>query len=64
MLCYYNQISLLSTISKVFERIVFNQLYSIHGFNNLFLNSQYGFRKNNSTEYAALEFVDRIAKKS
>ena len=30
--------------------------------NNLFLNSQYGFRKNHSTEYAALEFVDRIAK--
>ena len=30
--------------------------------NSLFLNSQYGFRKNHSTEYAALEFVDRIAK--
>ena len=58
----YRPISLLSTISKVFERIVFNQLYSYMDSNNLFLNSQYGFRKNHSTEYAALEFVDRIAK--
>ena len=30
--------------------------------NNLFLNSQYGFRKKHSTENDALEFVDRIAK--
>ena len=55
-------ISLLSTISKVFERIICNQLYKYMDSNNLFLNSQYGFRKNHSTAYAALEFVDRIAK--
>ena len=58
----YRPISLLSTISKVFERIIFNQLYKYMDSNSLFLNSQYGFRKNHSTEYAALEFVDRIAK--
>ena len=58
----YRPISLLSTISKVFERVVFNQLYSYMDSNSLFLNSQYGFRKNHSTEHAALEFVDRIAK--
>ena len=58
----YRPISLLSAISKVFERIVFNQLYKYMDSNSLFLNSQYGFRKNHSTEYAALEFVDRIAK--
>ncbi len=29
--------------------------------NNLFNNSQYGFRKNHATEYAAMEFVDQIA---
>ena len=30
--------------------------------NKLIEKSQYGFRKNHSTEHAALEFVDRIAK--
>ena len=58
----YRPISLLSTISKVFERVVFNQLYAYMDSNSLFLNSQYGFRKNHSTEQASLEFVDRIAK--
>ena len=28
--------------------------------NNLFNNSQYGFRKKHATEYAAMEFVDKI----
>jgi len=58
----YRPISLLTTISKIFERVIFNQLYDYMTTNNLFLNSQYGFRKKHSTELAALEFVDRIAK--
>ena len=58
----YRPISLLTTISKVFERVIFNQLYEYMTINNLFINSQYGFRKKHSTELAALEFVDRIAK--
>ncbi len=58
----YRPISLLTTISKVFERVIFDQLYEYMTINNLFINSQYGFRKKHSTELAALEFVDRIAK--
>ena len=30
--------------------------------NNLFNNSQYGFRQKHSTEYAAVEFTDKVAK--
>ena len=58
----YRPISLLTTISKIFERVIFNQLYEYMTLNNLFINSQYGFRKKHSTELAALELVDRVAK--
>ena len=56
----YRPISLLPTISKVFEGIIFNQLYSYFSANALFTSSQYGFRKNHSTEPAAIELIDRI----
>jgi hypothetical protein len=56
----YRPISLLPTISKIFERILFKQLYKFFLDNNLFYNSQYGFREGHSTEYATLELVDRI----
>ena len=58
----YRPISLLPAISKVFERVMYNQLYDYFNANNLFLNSQYGFRKGHSTELASLELVDRISK--
>ena len=56
----YRPISLLPTLSKVFERIVYNQLYSYFIQNKLLYFSQHGFRKLHSTETASLEFTDRI----
>lgn len=56
----YRPISLLPTISKVFERVVHTQLFQYFSDNNLFYNHQYGFRKDYSTETAVLELVDRI----
>ena len=47
-------------MSKVFERIVFDQLYDYFTINGLLFNSQYGFRKHHSTELAALELTDKI----
>ena len=38
-------ISILSSFSKVIEKIIFNQLFIFFQSNNLFYNSQYGFRK-------------------
>ena len=55
----YRPISLLSSISKTFEKVVFNQVYEYFTNNELFYNSQYGFRKLHSTEYASLELVGR-----
>ena len=56
----YRPISLLPSISKIFENIFCNQLYDYFHTNNLFYNNQYGFRKMHSTEHASLELIDRI----
>ena len=58
----YGPILLLSSISKIFERVAFNQLYDYLTFNGLLYESQYGLRKYHSTELAALEFMDIIRK--
>ena len=56
----YRPISLLPAISKIFEKVIFNQLYEFFVQQKLFYNAQYGFRTEHSTEYAALELVDRV----
>ena len=56
----YRPISILPAISKIFEKVMFNQLHAHFEVNKLYYNSQYGFRRNNSTEFAALELIDRI----
>ena len=45
LLINYRPISLLPTISKVFERIIFDQMYHYINSNNLLAEQQYGFRK-------------------
>ena len=57
----YRPICLVPAISKIFERIVFDQTYNYFTKNKLLYTSQYGFRKQHSTELAAVELVDRVA---
>lgn len=56
----YRPISILPAISKLFERVVYNQLYDYFIQNKLLYYSQHGFRKLHSTETATLEFIDKI----
>lgn len=56
----YRPISLLSSLSKIFEKIVHKQLYAYMNDNKLLCLNQHGFRPRHSTETATLEFVDRI----
>ena len=56
----YRPISLLPAISKIFDRVIFNQMNAYFTLNNLFYDKQYGFRKYHSTELAALHVVDTI----
>ena len=57
----YRPISLLPALSKVFERVVFKQLYAYFTSKKLLYKSQYGFREDHSTELATLEFIDKIS---
>ena len=50
----YRPISLLPPISKVFEKIIFNQLYSFLQKQNIIYKSLYGFRREPSTEFATV----------
>ena len=56
----YRPISLLPSISKVIEKVIYCQLFDYFTDHNLFYPNQYGFRKNHNTEQATLEVVDRI----
>ena len=58
----YRPISLLPAISKIFERILYDQIYDYMSSNNLFYKHQYGFRQKHSTEHAAQELVHTIHK--
>ena len=56
----YRPISLLPFISKIFEKIILEQITTYLDSNNLIHKHQYGFRKNHSTEYAALHIVNYL----
>ena len=58
----YRPISLLPTISKVFERVIYSQLYAYFNDNNLMSEQQYGFRAQHSIELASVKLVDPIIK--
>ena len=60
LLTNYRPISLLPSLSKIFEKVIYQQLYAYFENLNLFFKGQYGFRKGHSTEMAYLELVDRI----
>ena len=51
---------MLPVISKIFESVIHEQFSEYFIANDLFCPQQYGFRKNSSTELAALELLDRV----
>ena len=56
----YIIIIIIIIISKIFERIVYNQLYSYLTTNDILFKIQYGFRKSHSTDTAAIELTDTL----
>ena len=53
----YRPISLLTSISKLFERIIYNRLLSFLERNKTIVSSQYGFRHNRSTTHPILDLI-------
>ena len=53
---------MLPTISKVFERVLYTQIYDHFNINSLLCEEQYGFRSKHSTELATIKLVDKIIK--
>ena len=56
----YGPISVLPVVSKVLERVVHHQLHSFLSEHKLLSPFQCGFRRNHSTEFAAIAFSDYI----
>ena len=56
----YRPISMLSSFSKILEKIVYKRLYSFFNCFNLLSTSQFGFRKGHSTSHANSLLVDRV----
>lgn len=56
----FRGLTLLPSLSKVFEEILLQQLYSYFENLNLFVGNQFGFLKNSSCQSAALQLVDFI----
>ena len=62
LLINYRPISLLPTISKIFERVIHDQMYEYFNKFKLLAEQQYGFRKQHSTEYAAVKLIDHVSR--
>ena len=58
----YRPVSLLSVLSKVFERIMYNRLISFLENNKILFKNQFGFRKQHSTYMALMILLDKIVK--
>ena len=56
----YRPISLLSNLSKIFERAMYNRIDQFLDENNIFYDLQFGFRKKHSTNHALLSIVEKI----
>ena len=58
----YRPISLLSSFSKLMEKVVARQIIGFLNFHNLLYKHQYGFRANHNCSHPVLHFSDKIYK--
>ena len=58
----YRPVTILSPLSKVLERLIFEQLYDHFTRNQIFHPNLHGYRKNRSTQTAMIQMYDRWVK--
>jgi len=56
----YRQISLLTSFSKVLEKMIYDRLLKYSETNNIIAIEQFGFRTSSSTEKASYKLIDDI----
>jgi sarcosine oxidase/L-pipecolate oxidase len=56
----YRPISLITSFSKVIEKIIYRRLYDHLNINNILVNEQFGFRDNLPTEIATYTILNKI----
>ena len=56
----YRPISLLSCLSKVLKKLVYNRVYAFFSKHIILFEAQFGFRKKSSTSHAATMLVRKI----
>jgi hypothetical protein len=56
----YRSISLLSSFSKIIEKIIYKRLYCYLTDNNILVNEQFGFREKLSTDTATYAFLNKV----
>jgi len=58
----FRPISLISSLSKIMERIIFSRLTTFFENNNVLVANQYGFRSKRSTEFAIVDVINFLSK--
>ena len=58
----YRPISLLLTISKLLEKLIYSRVYDFLISSNQLYESQYSFRRNHACEHAVGEFISKVVK--
>jgi len=56
----FRPICLLTSFSKILEKVIYTRLYQHINQNNILATEQYGFRNNSSTEKASLKLINEI----
>jgi len=56
----YRTSSLLTSFSKIIEKIIFKRLYIYVNYNNILVGDQYGFREKLSTETAIYTLLNSV----
>jgi hypothetical protein len=56
----YRPISVLTSFSKVFEKIIYERLLQYININNILIEEQFGFRPATSTDKASYRFINKI----
>src|SRR5882724_5900856 len=58
----YRPIALLTILNKIFENLIYRRLLLFVENNKLLSNTQYGFRKRSSTDFAIIDFTEFVKK--